>query len=90
MNHTVLLALTCMLSVTAAYAESPVSEQQPPAESQQSATRAWLELQSSGRVASKQPQPLSGDVLDKVHKRYVDSFSRPIPERFDHESYADD
>lgn len=50
----------------------------------QSATRAWLEFQRSGQAASDQPQPLSGHAMDRIHERYINSFSDPIPEFYDH------
>lgn len=46
-----------------------------------SAARHWLALQRSGAQASPHPQPLSGEVQQKIHERYVQSFSHPIPER---------
>lgn len=50
-----------------------------------SSTEQWLELQRSGVYASPHAQPLSGDVMDKVHKRYLKSFEKPIPEFYEHE-----
>ena len=51
-----------------------------------SPTQQWLELQRSGRSASPQAQPISGEVMDKVHRRYLKSFEKPIPESYEHES----
>ncbi len=51
-----------------------------------SSTEQWLELQRSGKSASSRAQPLSGEVMDKVHKRYIKSFEKPIPEFFEHET----
>lgn len=50
----------------------------------QSTVKAWLELQSSGRAASLQPQPISGPVMDRTHERYLESFTHPMPPYFDH------
>lgn len=50
----------------------------------QSPTKAWLELQSSGRAASPQAQPISGPVMDRTHERYLESFTHPVPPYFDH------
>jgi len=50
-------------------------------------TRVWLQLQGSGSAAAPE-RPMSGEVADKVYKRYVDSFGRPIPEHFQRESAA--
>lgn len=43
----------------------------------------WLELQREGSQASVNKQYLSGPAMENVHKRYLESFTRPIPERFD-------
>lgn len=53
-----------------------------------SPTHKWLELQRSGKAASTQAQPISGEVMDKVHQRYIKSFERPIPEFYEHEMPA--
>jgi hypothetical protein len=53
-----------------------------------SSTQQWLELQRSGNAASSQAQPLSGEVMDKVHQRYIKSFEKPIPEFYEHEMPA--
>jgi hypothetical protein len=45
-------------------------------------TRRWLELQSSGAAASKIPQTVSGPVADAIYRRYVESFTHPIPESY--------
>ncbi|MFQ6404962.1 DUF3613 domain-containing protein [Methylophilus sp. 'Pure River'] len=47
-------------------------------------TQQWLELQRSGKAASPQSQPVSGEVMDKVHSRYIKSFEKPIPEYYEH------
>lgn len=46
----------------------------------------WLELQRSRAHASPHPQPLSGEVQQKIHERYVNSFTHEIAERLDQES----
>jgi hypothetical protein len=53
-----------------------------------SPTQQWLELQRSGRSSSSQAQPISGEVMDKVHQRYLKSFDKPIPEFYEHETPA--
>lgn len=50
----------------------------------QPATKAWLELQSSGAAASEQPQTLSGPEMDRVHQRYLKNFTHPIPPSYEH------
>lgn len=47
-------------------------------------TQQWLELQRSGKAASSQAQPVSGEVMDKVRSRYIKSFEKPIPEYYEH------
>ena len=44
--------------------------------------RAWLELQKSPQNKAP-PQGLPGEAADRVYQRYLQSFARPIPERFD-------
>jgi len=51
---------------------------------QQSPVKSWLELQSSGKAASPQAQPLSGPAMDRVHERYLKSFSHPVPPTYEH------
>ena len=63
----------------AAEPTSPALTEQP-----NSSVKAWLELQSSGQAASNQPQPLTGPVMDRVHSRYLESFTHPIPPYFEH------
>lgn len=52
-------------------------------------TRDLLAAQRCGTQASPSPQWLSGDVQAAVYRRYVDSFSRPIPERFIDKEFSD-
>lgn len=48
-------------------------------------TRAWLALQKQAQP--DQPPPLlPGEVADKVYLRYVNSFTYPIPEKYDFNS----
>ncbi|CAG0979670.1 hypothetical protein MTYP_01685 [Methylophilaceae bacterium] len=61
-----------------------VAESVPREQGAPSGTRAWLELQRSGQAASAQPQPISGQAMDKIHERYINSFGKPIPEFYDH------
>lgn len=51
-----------------------------------SESAAWTDLQASGIAASPHAQTLSGDVMDKTYKRYVESFAAPIPVRFPKDS----
>jgi hypothetical protein len=51
-------------------------------------TRAWTDLQKSGKAASRQPRPVPGEVADKTYERYVKSFERPIPETYVRENIS--
>lgn len=53
-----------------------------------SATRLWLDRQRQGQQAAAQPQPLSGPVQEEIYERYQNSFSHPIPKRFESESIS--
>lgn len=72
-----ILSLAAVLPFAAPAAEPPVGKE----------TREWLELQQSGNAASTESRPMTGEVADEVYKRYVDSFSHPIPEKFSRESF---
>jgi len=50
--------------------------------------RAWTELQKSGAASSNAVRPMPGEVADKVYDRYLQSFSHPIPETFERESFV--
>lgn len=52
------------------------------------ATRAWLDLQTSGRQATEAERPMDGEVADRVYQRYLDSHSHPIPLQFPREQFA--
>jgi hypothetical protein len=51
-------------------------------------TRAWIELQKSGSASVAAARPMTGEVADKVYKRYVDSFGHPIPDTFQREDFV--
>jgi hypothetical protein len=51
-----------------------------------SESAAWFDLQRSGVAASAHRQSLPGDAMEKIYKRYIDSFSAPIPVRFPKET----
>lgn len=46
------------------------------------ATRHLLALQRSGQIASPVPRPVPGEVVQRSRERYLKSFEREIPERF--------
>lgn len=83
MKRFIMLALCVFFGITNAMAENGQSTVPPP-ERELSPTQQWLELQRSGKAASPQAQPISGEVMDKVHSRYIKSFEKPIPEYYEH------
>ena len=60
------------------------SDDPPPVGTQ---TRAWVQLQKS--EMNKAPvRGLPGEAADRVYQRYLQSFTRPIPERFERDRFA--
>lgn len=51
--------------------------------------REWVRLQTSGDAAERAPSGMEGEVADRVWQRYVDSFSYPIPERFERDRFVE-
>lgn len=52
-------------------------------------TERLLELQRSGRIASRQRQSLSGEVQSRVYDRYLQSFTHAIPDAYIDLSFAE-
>ncbi len=81
------LASLCQLGFT------EPEEVRDPAElmqSQQSrATTQLLQLQRSGKVASRQEQHLPGQAQSKIYERYINSFGHTIPETFINEEFSE-
>ena len=51
-------------------------------------TRAWLAAQRTpAKTAPARGMP--GEAADRVYQRYLQSFTRPIPERFERERTGD-
>lgn len=87
MRPITIIILSGLFTAGAAVADNVQTTSTPPTEARQiSSTQQWLELQRSGKSASFQTQPLSGEAMDKVHKRYLKSFEKPIPEFYEHET----
>ena len=63
---------------------------EPPAQAEQNQTgaesRAWVDLQKSGKQASGAARPMPGEIADHVYQRYADSFKQPIPAKFKRQS----
>lgn len=84
---TIIFTVGCIpcvfLEIDSAFAED--AQKTSSTETQeQSPTQKWLEFQRSGVAASQHAQPISGQVMDKVHRRYLKSFEHPIPDYYDH------
>ncbi len=80
---TALIISLLAISLQAAAEESAAAR----VENEPSLTETWLKLQREGELASVKRQTLSGPAMENIHKRYLDSFTRPIPERFDPGSF---
>lgn len=50
--------------------------------------RAWTDLQKSGAASNKAPQPMPGEIADKVYERYLKTFDYGIPQSFDRQSFV--
>ncbi len=53
-----------------------------------SATAKALAAQRSGELASTQKQQLTGKARTATYKRYLDSFTQPIPKSFIDDSFG--
>ncbi len=53
-------------------------------------TRHWVDLQTSGTVASPEERTLPGEIAERSYQRYAESFSQPIPETFAREGFVSD
>jgi len=50
---------------------------------------ALLEMQRSGQYASTTQQTLPGDAQSLAWKRYLESFSHPVPERYINDAFRE-
>jgi hypothetical protein len=50
-------------------------------------SRFWLETQTSGAYAVTDDRPMPGEVATMVYQRYLNSFTHPIPERYESDSF---
>lgn len=53
-----------------------------------SQSRLWLATQISGASSVTEERPMRGEVATLVYQRYLNSFTRAIPEHFSSESFA--
>ena len=51
--------------------------------------RKWVDLQVSGDAAERSPDGMPGEIAERGWQRYVESFSHPIPERFEREGFVE-
>lgn len=49
---------------------------------------AWTDLQKSGVASNPNPQPMPGEIADKVYDRYLKTFDYAIPKTFERESFG--
>lgn len=75
--------------ILAGLAASAASAEAPSPSGKGDATRAWMELQTSGAAASAVERPMPGPVAERVYQRYLDSFTHPIPDRFEREAFSE-
>lgn len=53
-----------------------------------SQTRYWLATQTSGASSVSDPRPMPGEVATLVYDRYLKSFTHPIPERYESDTFT--
>jgi len=53
-----------------------------------SQTNAWLSMQLNPAYTANDPRPIPGEVANRTYVRYLDSFSHPIPEQFERQSFS--
>ena len=68
-----------------ALAEEPAADHRIGHQSQH-----WLDIQTSGALATDTQREMAGPVAERVYQRYLDSFTHPIPEQFPRESFSGD
>lgn len=83
MKRQMIALLTASVFSAGALAEAGGNQAQEQQFNASSQAEKWLELQREGSQASLNKQYLSGPAMENIHKRYLESFTRPIPERFD-------
>jgi hypothetical protein len=53
-----------------------------------SQTRFWLATQTSGVSGVTDERPMPGEAATLVYQRYLTSFTHPIPERYEADSFS--
>lgn len=81
-----------LMAPVLAIAQAPVApgpEQADLAPGHGAQTRAWLDLQKSGKAAPQTPEgPQPGEVADRVYQRYLDSYTSKIPDTYPRDSFS--
>jgi hypothetical protein len=84
-------SLMMMVAVCGLPFAAPAQDQAPAAPPQGqgfgSQTRAWTTLQTSGTASVTDDRPMPGEVATMVYQRYLTSFTHPIPERYEANSF---
>jgi hypothetical protein len=84
------LSLAILVAAISVPAFAEQDTEYTPTSTYQTSTHRLLEQQRSGQNASTQEQYLSGAARTEVYKRYVKSFTHPIPERFSSDSFTEE
>ncbi|HGM5803137.1 DUF3613 domain-containing protein [Pseudomonas aeruginosa] len=81
MHERILFGVLLLLSGTAWAADTPAIRPAASATAEpQTATRAWLAIQASGRVASPVRQSATAAERQRAYQRYLKSYEHEIPE----------
>lgn len=77
------LLLVCLSMMAKAQSQYEQNSKQSPVD-----VKHLLEQQRSGVLASRTEQKLDGETRVNIYKRYVESFTTPIPEKFAEEGFG--
>ncbi|MBG4784341.1 DUF3613 domain-containing protein [Pseudomonas aeruginosa] len=81
MHERILFGVLLLLSGPAWAADTPAVRPAAPATAEpQTATRAWLAIQASGRAASPGRQSATAAERQRAYQRYLKSYEHEIPE----------
>ncbi|HBO5163119.1 DUF3613 domain-containing protein [Pseudomonas aeruginosa] len=81
MHERILFGVLLLLSGPAWAADTPVVRPAAPATAEpQTATRAWLAIQASGRAGSPVRQSATAAERQRAYQRYLKSYEHEIPE----------
>ena len=87
-----IVRMTMLLAIPLSAASAP--ESAPDADAlmrtqQATPTAQLLQLQRSGKVASRHEQTLPGEAQSKIYERYINSFGHPIPQTYINEDFSE-